>query len=787
MRLPWLRLPPRTATATAAAAFATALALAVLLPGCGDDDDTPARDGGNPGDPDAGPVVDVPFGLASRPANATCRAPARPVVVATGDYDLRPLFPNLVTGSHGGHAPIVLRRVRLPTQAPDPAAPGKVLPGPYQWIVGLRSGRVSIITDPTAAALPAVNLREPDTTSDISQSEGGFLGLAFDPDIGTDPTRAFVYFTRTNYQSNENYLWLYRARLQLSGTTYSLVETTPIFRAFTTSHHHGGEVLFGPDGFLYVSVGEGDLGAGAQDPRELRGKLLRFDVHSTALTPHYGVPASNPYARTGTTANPACSDTSASTRHAAACPEVYAVGFRNPFRFSFDRQGGALWVGDVGSQNEEIDLVELGKNYGWNTHEGPGASSNPAITPAVSEIPRMGCTGYGYAIIGGFVYRGPVASLQGKYITADNDAGKLYVLESPYAPTRTLRRIYNETCSDSSFHPASFAEDEDGKLYVVSLDIRPGRGILALEPRTMEMPPPGGNGPAPTLSATGCFDAATHTPAPGLIPYEVNAELWSDGASKRRWMALPDGGKISVGPAPGADWDFPNGTVLVKEFAMAGRLIETRLLVRHDDGDWAGYAYAWNSAGTEAYLLEDSAEVALPDGPAWHIPGRSECLGCHTSSKGRSLGLETRQLARSAVYPGGRRANQLDTLSHIGLLETPIAGAGAPAFVPPYGPGDTTQRARAYLHANCSHCHPGPGAKPELAYDLTDLHVCNEAPSAPVPGGTALVVPGDPAHSILALRMRDTGMYRMPKLGSRRLDLAGITLIESWISSGACP
>ena len=774
-------------------AWRTVLAgvLVTGLVGCGDDDGGGVRDAasddGGAGESDGETPVDVPIGLEARPANPTCRAPSRPVVVATGDYQLRPLFPNLVTGTHGGHAPIVARRVRMPTLTADPQNPGKVLPGPYTWFVGLRTGRVFEVRDPNAAAPPADNLREPDHDADISQSEGGFLGLAFDPDIATDPARAFVYFTRTDYVAGQNYLWLWRARVEttlVSGALrHRLVQPTSIFRAFTTSHHHGGEVLFGPDGYLYVSVGEGDLGAGAQNPRELRGKILRFDVHSSALTPNYGVPASNPFA-----GGPACSDTSATTLHAQNCPEVYAVGFRNPFRFSFDRQTGALWVADVGSQHEEINLVEAGKNYGWNTYEGPEPLANPAFVPSVSEIPRAGCTGYGYAIIGGFVYRGPVPSLQGKYVAADNDAGKLYVLESPYAPSRTLRRIYNETCSDQSFHPASFAEDENGALYVVSLDLRAGRGILGIEPRTMEMPPPGGVPLSPTLSGTGCFDTAARQPASGLIPFEVNAELWSDGAAKRRWMALFDGARVSV--QPDGDWDFPIGTVLVKEFAFAGKPVETRLLVRHDDGDWAGYAYQWNAAATEAYLLEDGAEVPVAGGPAWHIPSRAECLACHTTAKRRALGPETRQMNRSAVYPGGRRANQLDTLSAVGVIDQMLSGAGAPAFASPAGTGDVAARARAYLHANCSHCHPGPGAKPDFGFDtaISAMRICREPPTTAVPGGTQLLVPGDPAHSILSLRMHDTGAQRMPRLGSRRVDPVGTSVVDQWITSGAgCP
>ena len=710
-------------------------------------------------------VANLP-GIDERVANPTCRAPQRPTPPPTGSYGLQPLFPNLSTGAGGpfsSNSPVVVQRVRMPN-------------GQWSWFVALRTGRVVQITNPATSTLPPINFIEPYSNRDRTEEEGGFLGLAFDPDIATNPDRAFVYYTHADYGG----VMLYRARVTLgSNGLYTTSQETLVLQAGAGSHHYGGDVKFGPDGYLYMSVGEDEIFARTRSPNNLRGKILRIDVHSTALTPNYGIPSDNPYA-----GNAACSEDGADLPDAShPCPEVWARGFRNPFRFSFDAESGALWVGDVGAAHEEINLVTRDGDYGWNTQEGL-TSPDPGITAAVAEIPREGCSTAGYAIIGGVVYRGSaISSLLGKYVTADNGNGKLFVLDNPYTSNRSLSTVSNADCGNTSFYPSAFAEDENHELYIVSLHPGTGMGVYKLVPAGAEPDPTGG--PPARLADTGCFDGTSREPIAAAIPYAVNAELWSDGASKRRWMVLPDGGSVTVDTD--GDWQFPIGTVLIKEFAMGARLLETRLLVRHDDGDWAGYTYVWNDAQTEATLATSAVDVDPGDGgAAWGVPSRGECLSCHTTGKGRALGPETRQLNGAFEYPNGRRANQLATLAHLGVLDGAFADPRAHAAFPQ--PGDDSvavePRARAYLHANCSHCHPGPGAKPDLGFDTSfaDMTICGEAPTSPVPGGTQLMVPGDAATSILGLRMKDLGANRMPRIGSRRVDAAGVSLVDAWIN-----
>ncbi len=704
------------------------------------------------------------------------------------------MFPNLSTGVGGigsTNAPIAVRRVRLPTNQPDPANPGKLLPGTYRWMMALRSGRIFEVSDVNAFAPPATNFRGPQYTNDLSMSEGGFLGLAFDPDIATDPTRNHVYFVTAHYADYS----LRRATVVTTpdgngGYTYSTTNEVLVLRASSSSHHHGGEVLFGPDGFLYLSVGEGDVGVRAQSPRNFRGKILRIDVHASSLTPNYGIPATNRWRLDlANQPNAACSETGENAADQTHdCPEVYAVGFRNPFRFTFDRMGGALWVGDVGAAHEEIDIVEGGRNYGWNTYEGAVPVSDPNFVPSVAEIPRTGCTGYGYAIVGGFVYRGTaIPSLIGKYVVGDNDSGKLFVVETPYGPARTVKPVFNATCSVADFHPASFTEDENGELYVVSLTPTAGRGFFKIVPSMPEPPPTGNPGPPMRLADTGCV-VAGGAPIAAAIPYDVNVELWSDSLSKRRWLLLPDGMGITIA-TDGGHLVLPVGSVVIKEFLAGTRRIETRLMVRHADGDWAGYTYLWNAAQTEALLQDPGVDVALPDGGTpWGVPSRVQCLACHTTSRQRTLGLELRQLNKNFTYPLGT-ANQLATLSHIGVLPA-LTPATTPAFPAAFGTAPIDDRARAYLDVNCGSCHPAPGNKPNLLFDTpaAGRMICNESPTNPVEGGTRLLVPGNAATSILHLRMKSLSSTRMPAMGSRRVDPQGLQLIETWINQKtACP
>jgi uncharacterized repeat protein (TIGR03806 family) len=328
----------------------------------------------------------------------------------------------------------------------------------------------------------------------------------------------------------------------------------------------------------------------------------------------------------------------------------------------------------------------------------------------------------------------------------------------------------------------SFAQDEAGEIYVLA------DAILRIVPGT------GGGGISfpQLLSQTGCFEGQDPTRfVEGVIPYDVNVPFWSDGLSKQRGLALPDGTTIDV-DAEG-DFSVPPGSVLIKNFRFGGRLVETRLLVRHDDGEFAGYSYEWNDFETEAILLEES-KLHDVGGQSWLFPSAAQCSQCHTSAAGGSLSLEIPQLNRDFMYPRtGLTANQLETFEHIGLLSAPL---GQPPEALDAFPASSETgalldlRARAYLHANCSQCHrPGTGVQSTLDFRAAtrwdDLEACNVAPTHGDLGipGARLLTPGDPATSLISLRMATEDPEKMPPVGRLVLDLQGIALIDSWVAS----
>jgi hypothetical protein len=230
----------------------------------------------------------------------------------------------------------------------------------------------------------------------------------------------------------------------------------------------------------------------------------------------------------------------------------------------------------------------------------------------------------------------------------------------------------------------------------------------------------------------------------------------------------------------------------MKNFRVGTRLIETRLFMRHPDGVWGGFTYAWNAEQTEANLLEGGAVRDIGGGQNWIFPSESQCLDCHTQAAGRALGLETAQLNRSFTYSQtGRTANELTTLNHIGLLTPAITDAAAqPAIADPFGStASLNDRARAYLHTNCSQCHRPGGPTPsniDLRYstNLVATNTCNASPQSGDLGlgvNARLIAPGSSANSLLVNRMNRRDSAAMPPLGSNIVDAAGVALVTQWI------
>ena len=432
-----------------------------------------------------------------------------------------------------------------------------------------------------------------------------------------------------------------------------------------------------------------------------------------------------------------------------------------------------------------MDRVKRGGNYGWRCFEGTldvsaqfpsgqACATKPNLLPPVAEYSHT----VGRAVTGGYVYRGTaVPGLVGRYIFGDFVTGVIWDIPNDTQPTMTMTGGL-----ETGMHISSFGEDNDGELYITNMyrDLHRITGSGG-----------GGAGVATQLSATGCVNASNATlPASGLIPYTPNAAFWSDGAAKERWIGLPDGQNITVGAE--GDWDFPNGTVLMKNFRLENRLIETRLFMRHPDGVWAGYSYEWNTQQTDATLVRGGKQVTVA-GQTWIYPSEGQCVQCHTEAAGRTLGLETRQLAFNITYPQtGRDAHQLVTLNAINTLTSPIANPTdqVPYHNPTGTSGTLGERARAYLHTNCSQCHRPTGPTPtdmDLRYStaLADTNACDVVPGVGDLGiaNARLIAPGAATRSVLIARMSRRDAHGMPPLGSAQVDAEGAALLTNWVNS----
>jgi glucose/arabinose dehydrogenase len=520
--------------------------------------------------------------------------------------------------------------------------------------------------------------------------------------------------------------------------------------------HNGAAVAFGHDGMLYVTTGDGtsdsDTNVVGQDMSTLLAKVLRIDVDHPASGKSYSVPKDNPF-----------------LTHPGARSEIWALGLRNPWRMCVDQKTGHLWVGQNGQDLwEQAFLVKKGDNFGWSVMEGshpfylerklaPVPLTKPTVEHPHSES---------RSLTGGLVYYGKkFPELVGYYIYGDYSTGKIWAVKHDGAKVLAHKEI-----ADTRLSITGFGTDSKGEILIADFHRGDTAGLYTLVPTPFEK----GTRPFPKrLSETGLFESVPgHVMKDSMIPYSVNAVLWSDGAAKQRWLGLPKKGTIEYRKSRG--WGFPDQTVIVKSFHVdrvegdptSRRWIETRILTRQGD-QWYGFSYAWNDEQSEGTLVESrgsdraySIQSAAGNKKLnWHYPSRSECMVCHSRAAHYVLGFSELQMNRTHEY-GTSRENQIEAFARLDLFKKfdwssaaheqmrkdlknrgrttkeineeiarrmeaakardprtgpqssllPFALEKAPRLVDPYDKTqDLSARVRSYLHSNCAQCHVESG------------------------------------------------------------------------------
>jgi uncharacterized repeat protein (TIGR03806 family) len=777
--------------------------------------------------------ADTPYGLDNRVPIAPFLNTNLPPASASSytEWSTVPAFPNL--------------RFQDPTfLIPEP--------GTNRLYVGGRQGMIWFFNNDSNTTVKTEFLNLTDRNQ--GYDDCGLLGMAFHPEFGqpasTNRGYVYVWYQYSPAPTNPS-----PARLDWTVPTYNRLSrfTVPdgslvadpnselvLINQFKQQvWHNGGGMFFGSDGFLYVSNGdEGGSDDIYQNTQRLNKGLfsgvLRIDVNQDETKSHpirrqplsggtppagwpsnysanYYIPNDNPFV------NP----------DGSVLEEFYAIGFRSPHRMTFDPPTGQIWVGDVGdSAREEVDLIVKGGNYQWAYYEGnlfPGPNAKPqnligTDQPPVYDYPHWDENGNSTGnscIIGGYVYRGPQFSseLGGKLIFGDNFSGRIWSLTYNGTNPPAVTYLCNMPPGLLYEGLSSFGIDQNNELYMCQMGSNGQIWKLAHNDTPLPEPPQ-------LLSQVGVFANITNlSTIPGIIPYNVNSPLWSDGAVKSRWMAVPNAGTLpysdeeQIGFAPTGEWTFPVGTVLIKHFELpvddtnpaVRKRLETRLLVHGTNGTYYGLTYKWRADNSDADLLTNSLNedilIATTNGyrtQTWYYPSRQDCLICHNPNAHFVLGPKTRQLNGDFTYPDtGITDNQLRTLNHLGMFNPSLDETNIPTYASTVHVTNTTasldNRMRSYIDANCAHCHR-PGSGVQATFDARfDTPLANQnIVNGPVGNSLGItnahvITPGDVSKSIMHVRLNTVGPNRMPPIAKNVIDQEAVATLQAWINSFVPP
>ena len=728
-------------------------------------------------------------------------------------YKVERAFPSLTFQN-----PLLLTMPPVPKDSP--------IPGANRFFVGEQGGKIFSFPNEQSCAKKDLFL---DVATELSWDKetiaglDAVYGLAFHPKYADNRYCYICYVVRGKKPGQvPEGTRVSRFRVTDANPPRCDPKSEKILITWRGGGHNGGDLHFGNDGYLYISTGDATdpippdgLNTG-QDISDLLSSILRIDVdkEDTTATPkrNYAIPPDNPFLKTP-----------------KARPEVWAYGFRNPWRMSFDRPTGDLWVGDVGWELwEMIYRVKSGGNYGWSVMEGPQPvrpestrGPTPISPPAIALEHTEAAS-----ITGGVVYRGKkLKDLYGTYIFGDWVTRKLWGTKFDGE-----KKVSHQEIAQGNQRVIAFGVDQDQELYFLHHE---EVGTLHQLVPNEAVKTHRANFPV-KLSETGIFDLAGSSlrdqiPSPGVYPFAINAQRWADHAVAERFAGFPgtSSAKVYDGFVPIPEVFFsgqvflPKNGVLVKTLSMdmvAGdsssrRRIETQLL--HFDGkNWNAYTYAWNEAQTDADLvpaagLDRAISVVDPEAPGgkrqqiWHYPSRAQCITCHNPWVGYALAFNPLQLSRPSTGEkanGASATDPLTQLKQLGLIELmqangnkkveafPPMPAAHRLVNPQEGAASLADRARSYLHVNCSHCHQ-PNAGGSVVIDLRKSTPDGETKTVginPVKGAfdipmASIISPGDPYRSTLYYRMAKTGPGHMPHMGSELVDARGLALVHDWI------
>ena len=677
-----------------------------------------------------------------------------------------------------------------------------------------------------------------------THKHGGILGCAFHPQFGQSAAKDYLYVYYLHHptdnpdavvdSNNPYYARLSRFTWNPATSAFDPASEWVMIQQFdTVKGHDGGGLVFGGDGFLYLSLGDEGTESADSTPHtqkiddRARSGVWRMDVDmlgGAVSHPIVNQPAEPPLQAGEINVNTIDHTYSQGyyipndnpwTGVAGALEEYYAIGLREPHRMTYDPVGNRFWIGDVGAANwEEVDVMDQpGLNFQWNYKEGNAdgfrVKPDPLIGTERGPVYQFDHT-QGNCIIGGYVYRGAaIPELAGKYIFGDNSTQLYYALEYDAATNATLSvtQIGQGRAGTIWNGISSFGVDSSNELLLLQMGAgTAGGGKIfrikragTVSGETWEYPP--------LLSQTGIFsDLATLTPAQGMVPYDVNMPLWSSGLSKKRWVMIPNDG---VPNTPGEQitysenqaWQFPVGTVFVKHFARPDNdaPLETRLFVHGNDG-WGGVTYKWRPGGAEADLIEDGLTESLTlDGQTFDYlyPSRNQCMQCHQAGTGPVLGFRTRQLNRSLAYPGGVTANQIESFSAAGFIPRNLKAADLASVITSGDIRDPDlsdeKYVRSYLDSNCSHCHQPDGSSraffdARFTTPLTNQSlVCGPVIDGLGLSAPAVIKPGSLDNSVLFVLFQRISAHNspivMPPIARGPVDYASVARVANWILS----